>query len=44
MVFRGSKGKGGRDWLTNLSFLSRNVAKEWELQTENGKVHQVGTM
>ena len=40
-VFRGSQG--GRDWLTNLSILPRDVPQEWNLDTEDGDLHRVGT-
>lgn len=40
-TFRGSKG--GRDWLTNLSILPRDVPEEWNLDTEDGDLHRVGT-
>lgn len=39
-VFRGSKG--GRDWLTNLSVLPRDVPEEWKLETADGDLHRVG--
>ena len=39
-VFRGSKG--GRDWLTNLSILPRDIPREWNLDTEDGDLHRVG--
>lgn len=41
-VFRGSQG--GRDWLTNLSVLPRDVPQEWKLQAEDLEVHRVGTL
>eukprot|EP00903_Cladosiphon_okamuranus_P009618 g9154.t1 len=37
-VFRGSKG--GRDWLTNLSILPRDIPQEWKLETEDGDLHR----
>lgn len=37
--FRGSSG--GRDWLTNLSILLRDVPEDWKVEADDAELHRV---